>query len=205
MKKIITWVDVQGRYRVTSPAYGDLTAPPEETEVECIARTWAKLVEAMNPDGSSKYGIVITHPHQIVEDADQRAAIETCGGLTFRYGAIPRPNREGRRDHNGKIVLVRDARDGAWEMDLDGRPTVNMLKAMPVQMDRIRIERDKALEMESGSKDRQPAEIEALFTPERKARLQMLRDVPQNFKLSGATTPKELEALWPPEIPRPGS
>jgi len=42
MKKIITWTDLQGRYRVTSPAYAD-EHHKDKTEDELIAVVIAKI------------------------------------------------------------------------------------------------------------------------------------------------------------------
>ena len=134
--------------------------------------------------------------------ADQRVRVGECCGTYFRYGVFMLPNREGISDQHGKILLTRDARDGAWEMDVDGRPKVNMVKATNVQMDYSRQVRGKELERESGSRYRQPPEIEALFTPDRQARLEALRDIPQTFDLNGFTTPETLKAAWPAELPR---
>ena len=184
MKKIITWIDLQGRYRVTSPAYDDPTNPPGETEDECIERVWAKLV------ASGGYGIPVDHPRFHVEDADQRARLTECCGNYFRY--VGKPDAEGRRSAVG----------GAWEMDIDGRPKINMAKAQGVQMDYIRQERDAELEtldipalraMESGDAADQKR-IGALK--------QALRDIPQTFDLSGYTTPQTLRAAWPMDLPR---
>jgi hypothetical protein len=87
----------------------------------------------------------------------------------------------------------------AWEWS-DG-VKVNMPKARDMHMGRIRVVRDATLRRESGSESRQPAEIEALFTDERKARLQSLRDIPQTFDLETYKTPETLKAAWPAELP----
>ena len=179
MRKIITWVDLEGRYRVTSPAYDDPTRPKGETEDECIERVWAKLVAV------GGYGITISHQRFMVEDTDQRARLAELGGTYFRYGV------------NGE----RDAADGAWEMEANGLPKVNMAKARVVQMDYIRVVRDKEIvaldvpslrAVESGDTAEQ-ARISTLK--------QALRDIPQAFSLSGYKTPNTLKAAWPAELP----
>ena len=121
--KIITWVDLQGRYRITSPAYNDATRPAGESEDACLNRTWATLV------AKGGYGIPLDHPHHYVEDADQRTKLVECCGTEFRYGV------------NGD----RSAVDGAWEMDTDGTPKVNMAKARAIHMDAIRVVRNAEL------------------------------------------------------------
>ena len=185
MRKIITWVDRQGRYRVTSPAYDDLTRPPGETEDECLERVWKRLVEV------GGYGILIDHPHYYVEDADQRTKITECCGNDFRYAG--KPDANGHRDGTG----------GAWEMDSDGTPKVNMAKARGVQMDKIRVMRDKELAkkdidmlraIESGDSSAQST----VATDK-----QTLRDIPANFDLTtGVDTPEKLKAKWPDGLPK---
>jgi hypothetical protein len=184
-KKIITWVDLEGRYRVTSPAYNDRSRPIGETEDECLERVWARLVAV------GGYGISIDHPHFYVEDADQRERVAECCGNDFRWGVIMGgPNGD------------RDARDGAWEMDTDGRPKVNMAKARGVQMDYIRKHRNIELvkldvpfmqAVESGDTSAQ-----STIATEK----QVLRDIPQTFDLTTPKdTPEELKAKWPADLP----
>ena len=185
-KKLITWVDLQGRYRVTQPAYNDRKRPAGETESECLERTWAKIVSSGLFDG-----ITIDHPHFYVEQADLKACRVGCCGNSFRYG-VKADGLHG--DH--------DARDGAWEMDTDGLPKVNMAKARGVHMDKIRIVRNAELAkkdlpslraLEDGDTDAQ-----ATINTEK----QTLRDIPQTFDLTTDNdTPVELQAKWPAELP----
>lgn len=177
MAKIITWVDLAGRYRVTSPAYNDPTSPVGETEDELIARVWAAIVNI------ERYGITIDHPHNIVEDVDQRARLNECCGTYFRYGVF-----------NGSGT------DGAWEMDIDGRPKVNMPKARVIHMDHIRKKRNEEL---------QKLDIPFMMASEKNDKITMekisvekqkLRDIPQTYDLSGFKTPEELKAFWPKEL-----
>jgi len=185
VKKIITWVDTQGRYRVTSPAYDNLLKSHGFDEDEAIAHTWIKTAD--------HYGLPVNHPHFVVEDADQRTKLGDCCGTHFRYGAFSRPDREGKADS-------RDARDGAWEMDTDGTPKINMAKARGIQMDKIREVRNKelakkdvdfmkALEADDGSHTAIAAEK------------QTLRDIPQTFDLT-TDTPEQLKELWPEGLPK---
>jgi hypothetical protein len=194
VKKVITWVDPQGRYRVTSPAYNDPAAPVGETEDGLLARVWAKLVSV------KKYGITIDHPRFFVEDVDQRTKLAECCGTYFRYGALMRPDIDGQLDSQGKVLLCRDARAGAWEMDTDGRPRVNMAKARGVHMDCIRECRNEELAkkdvtfmraVEAGDTSAQ-----ATIATEKQA----LRDIPQTFDLT-TDTPEQLKAMWPTELP----
>ena len=184
MAKLITFVDNQGRYRTVAPAYNDDNRPEGESENDCLTRTWAKIV------ASNVYEIAIDHAHSYVEDSDLRAKIVTLGGQAFRYA--------GKPDADG----IRDGRNGAWEMDTDGTPKVNIAKARVVQMDRIRIMRDKELAkkdidmlkaIESGDSSAQST----VATDK-----QTLRDIPANFDLTtGVDTPVQLKAKWPDGLP----
>ena len=195
MAKIITWVDLQGRYRVTSPAYTDPTRPAGETEDECLSWTWAMLV-AKGP-----YGITADHPHFIVEDADQRARLAECCGTYFRYGGMPQPNREGRIDKaTGKVKLTRDARDGAWEMDTDGRPKVNRAKAEAIQMDFIRVARNMKLVKLDSLQIQAAGQADDVGRARIEQEKQILRDIPQTFNLSASRTLAALKASWPAEL-----
>ena len=182
MPKVITWVDGDGRYRVTYPAYNDVLRPAGETESECLERVWTRMVI------SGRYGISADHPHFYVEQDALVAKEVTLSGTDFRYA--------GKPDTNGR----RDGKDGAWEMDTDGTPTVNMAKARGIQMDKIRVVRNKelakkdiefmkALEADDGSST-------AIATEK-----QALRDIPQTFDLT-TDTPEELKEKWPEGLPR---
>jgi hypothetical protein len=194
--KIITWVDLQGRYRTTAPAYNDALRPPGETEAECLERVWARLVAI------GRYGIPIDHPHFYVEDTDLHAKCDECCGNEFRYGVFPKPNREGERNKQGEVMLTQDARDGAWEMDTDGRPKVNMEKARVVHMDKIREARNTALTAKDIPFMRAVEAGDASAQSTIGAEKQTLRDLPATFDITtGVDTPEKLKAKWPSELP----
>jgi hypothetical protein len=182
-KKVITWVDLQGRYRVTSPAYNDAKRPPGETEDECIERVWAKLVAV------GGYGIPLNHPRFMVEDADQRERLEECCGTYFRY--VGKPDAAGKHSAIG----------GAWEMDVDGRPKVNMTKARAIHMDCIREARNVELITEDTKFTVALKTSDTVAQQASEQHSQVLRDIPQTFSLSGQLTPKDLKAAWPAELP----
>ena len=177
--KVITWVDLQGRYRVTSPAY-----QPGESEADTLERVWSKLVEM------GDYGIPIDHPHFYVEASDQQAKIATLSGNDFRYA--------GKPDANGR----RGGESGAWEMDTDGTPKVNMTKARAVHMDSIREVRNAELAKEDINMLKA---IESDDTSEQntvKTKKQTLRDLPATFDITtDVDTPEKLKAKWPTELP----
>ena len=185
MVKLITWVDLQGRYRITSPAYNDDKRPAGETEDACLERTWAKLV------AKGGYGIPADHPHNYVEDVDLKAKEETLGGTSFRY--------RGKPDDAGR----RDGKEGAWEMDTDGTPKVNMVKARVVHMDRIRVIRDRELAAKDISFMRAVEDGNTDAQATIKTEKQNLRDIPQTFDITtGVDTPEKLKAKWPDGLPK---
>jgi uncharacterized Zn-finger protein len=184
MHKIITWVDLQGRYRVTSPAYWDGQRPAGETEAQCLERVWAKLVAA------GVHGIPIDHPHFYIEPSDQNERRAECCGNYFRYAG--KPDAKGERDATG----------GAWEMDTDGRPKVNMAKARGVQMDKIRTARNIELAAKDVSFMRAVEAGDTSAQATIGAEKQTLRDIPQTFDLTTDNdTPAELRIKWPSELP----
>ena len=190
MPKIITWLDLQGRYRVTSPAYNapfHADKTPEQL-IDLIINEPVKGLKAL-------YGLPDNHVFNLVESEDQQQRVEECGGTEFRYGAMMRPDLDDGTEN------CRDARYGAWEMDVDGRPKVNMAKARGVQMDKIRVVRNKELEKEDLNmlKALEDGDTSAQATV--KARKQTLRDIPQTFDLTTAT-PKELKEKWPEGLPK---
>lgn len=85
-----------------------------------------------------------------------------------------------------QIPKDRTFRD-AWGHDLK----VRMPKARQIHMDRIRVARDRRLK---------ELDIETLKGIDVQDKKQVLRDIPQNFDLTIATTPEELSALWPTEL-----
>jgi len=184
MPKKITFVDLQGRYRIATPSYGATRRADEQTETEYLDKVWARMIEV------GIYGIPLDHPHYYVEESVLRAKLAECSDSDFRYA--------GKPDADG----VRDGKDGAWEMDTDGTPKVNMAKARGVHMDKIRIVRNAELvkkdlpslrALEDGDTDAQ-----ATINTEK----QTLRDIPQTFDLTTDNdTPVELQAKWPSELP----
>jgi len=91
----------------------------------------------------------------------------------------------------------------AWEDD-GTKIGVDLPKTRAIHINRIRIVRNQELEKESGSRFRQPPEIEALFTSARRAKLKTLRDIPQGVQaeMADKTSPEEIRALWPVDLPR---
>ena len=179
MTKIITILDDLGNYRVISPAYDWLARAHGFSEDEALNWVWTCIVEM------GGYGVSEGDCH-IVEDVDQQAKLAQICGQYFRFPCSP----SGEQGWS---------KDGAWEMDTDGTPKLNMAKARGVQMNRIRLVRNAEL----AKKD-----VEMLRAIEAgddsqatvAAAKQRLRDIPQTFDLT-AETPDQLKGLWPTELP----
>ena len=77
----------------------------------------------------------------------------------------------------------------AWGNDLK----VDMPKARNIHMGRIRSVRNQELAK---------LDIETMKGRDVQVEKQKLRDIPQTFSLTGATTPDALKALWPVLLPR---
>jgi hypothetical protein len=191
MTKVITWVDLQGRFRITTPAYNDDNRPTGETEDECIERVWAKLV------ASDKYGIPIDHPRFMVEEADVKSRIGELEGQYFRYPTI---NDATDLDENKEVKAEVIAKFG-WEIDTDGKPKVNMSKAQAIHMDCIRKVRNAELVKLDVPSLRAQEAGDATEQARVASEKQTLRDIPQTFDLSTHATPKALHDAWPDGLP----
>jgi hypothetical protein len=180
----ITFVDLQGRFRVVTPSYGAQRLAGEQTEAEYLEGVWARLV------ARGIYSVPADHPHFYVEDADIQTKIAACSGSDFRYA--------GKPDADG----VRDGTGGAWEMDTDGTPKVNMAKARGVHMDKIRVARDVELVKEDLTMLKALESGDTSTQATVNTRKQTLRDIPATFDITtGVTTPELLKAKWPSELP----
>jgi hypothetical protein len=171
---LITWLDNDGNYRSTAPAYNDKARPDDETDDQFIQRIIGKL--------KVQYSLASDHEFHIVEKEDQLARLAELEGNTFRYGGVD------------------TGHPGAWEMDTDGRPKIDMPKARVVHRDHIREVRNVELEKLDVPYMRA---VEAADTDEQtniSNQKQILRDLPQTFDLDGYTTPATLKDAWPDEL-----
>ena len=191
MAKLIAFLDLQGRYRIVTPAYNDLKRPAGETEDECIERVWARLVAV------GKYGIPIDHPRFMVEKTDMQARIDDLEGHYFRY---PQIDDATDLDENKQVKAEVIAKFG-WEIDTDGRPKVNMTKARAIHMDCIRKVRNAELVKLDVPSLRAQESNDATEKTRIASEKQTLRDIPQTFDLSTHVTPKALHDAWPDGLP----
>lgn len=97
------------------------------------------------------------------------------------------------------ILDDRTFRD-AWKQETNGRLVIDMPKAREIHMNRIRIAREltlKRLDLEYMRADEAGDMEEKGNVVDKK---QVLRDLPETFKLETYTTPEALKAAWPPEL-----
>ena len=118
-------------------------------------------------------------------------------------------------DANGNFIATPPTASDIHEVDMSNIPTdrtfraalmpdlsTDMPKARAIHMDRIRAVRNAELgkldvpQMTANSKG-DLVTASAIETQKQK-----LRDLPQTFDLTNATTPQALKILWPPELPK---
>jgi hypothetical protein len=172
--KIITWLDDDGNYRSTTPAYNDKASPADRTDEQLIEIVLTKI--------RNHFSLADDHEFHIVEDSEYLAKVTELEGSEFRYGGVD------------------TGHSGAWEMDTDGRPKIDMPKARIVHMDHIREARNVEIEKLDIPYMRA---VEAADTEEQASistQKQTLRDIPTTFDLEGFTTPATLKNAWPDEL-----
>ncbi len=142
-------------------------------------------------------GVTIRNP--IPDDADVQAEVDSweakpknvARGLTatsFQWHEDdPTPGDRGFRD--------------AWKRGVAG-VDVDMPKARVIHMDRIRVARDKQLNELDKQTLKAVGQGDAAEQARIEAEKQRLRDLPQTFDLTNASTPEALAALWPTDLPR---
>jgi hypothetical protein len=80
----------------------------------------------------------------------------------------------------------------AWKQNPSSKKIeIDMKTAREIHMNKIRVERDKAL---------QKLDVETMKGNDVQSEKQILRDIPNNFDLTGAKTPEKLKNLWPKEL-----
>lgn len=94
--------------------------------------------------------------------------------------------------------------DWEWD-DATERPVVNMSKARIRHMAAITKALDAELLVQDKAVNKAGDDGDAGLDTAERAKRKALRDIPQTFDLSNAPNVTALEALWPPDIPRPSS
>lgn len=184
MPKHITYIDPDGKFRTITPGFQYLLEARGLDENQAVEYAWEKTVQSWGGK------IAQDHPHFVVDaDVYRERVREVCVDC-FRYAGMP--------DEKGS----RDALFGAWEMDAEGLPVLDMAKARGVQMNHIRFSRLQAFKKLDGLQVIATGKNDTVELARIEVEKQVLRDIPQTFDL---TTPgnnaKELEAKWPDELP----
>lgn len=157
-------------------------------------------------------GVSLCDLSHLPEDKIERAVF-----LATHYGAFDPETGDAVLDEEGKPIFKKYE----WIVDFwlgskDSRPQdthfrdswisengavkVCMNRAKVQHMKNVRSERAKKF-IEMGFPYKLNEDLEAAIVPqETRDKLQALRDIPQTFDLSAATTPEELKALWPDEL-----
>ena len=154
-----------------------------------------KRIVFINPDTNILN--VVSPVYQSIEQgfyADEEELLAACVERNVPAGAA-------YRIVEASVIPTHRLFRNAWSDD-GNDVIVNMSDARDIHMDDIRIDRDKALlelditfmrAVEDGDTDEQDAASTAK---------QALRDIPETFDLSSASTPEQLTVLWPDDLDR---
>ena len=154
-----------------------------------------KRIVFINPDTNILN--VVSPVYQSIEQgfyADEEELLAACVERNVPAGVA-------YRIIEASVVPTHRLFRNAWSDDGDD-VFVDMAEARGIHMDDIRIDRDKALlelditfmrAVEDGDTDEQDAASTAK---------QALRDIPETFDLSSASTPEQLTVLWPDDLDR---
>ena len=132
-------------------------------------------------------------------DATDDDVLDECIRRNIETGILPAG--VAYRIVEASVIPTHRLFRNAWSDD-GNDVIVNMSDARDIHMDDIRIDRDKALlelditfmrAVEDGDTDEQDAASTAK---------QALRDIPETFDLSSASTPEQLTVLWPDDLDR---
>ena len=170
--KIITWVDNDGQYCVTSPAFKSVCITQQLEDDDLVALIIGQL--------KATYSLADNHQFHIVDNDAQKVRLAECCGNYFWHTIGGQP--------------------GAWDMDTDGRPVVNMPRARGMHMDCIRLARNKELTKLDVPFMRAVEAGDASTQSTIGTQKQTLRNIPQTFDLT-TDTPVQLRARWPSELP----
>ena len=152
----------------------------------------SKVILYTRPDGG--VSIVVPTPETLAKFETEDDAIAHVRGRS-----VPDDATKIRVIDRSAIPEKRTFRN-AW-VDGTDKAVTDRSKASAIHMNRIREVRNAELAKEdiNFQKAIEADDDSAKATVATKK--QTLRDIPQNFDLSGASTDDELDALWPSELP----
>lgn len=117
------------------------------------------------------------------------------------FMTVPRDVVEIWEGDLGDVPPDRTFRD-AWRRNMANEIEVDMPIARTIHLDRIRAARSKELARLDIEWSRAFAHHDQTTADRIEQHRELLRQIPQTFDLSTASTPDDLNALWPDEIPR---
>jgi len=152
----------------------------------------SKLILYTRPDGG--VSIVVPTPETLAKFETEDDAIAHVRGRS-----VPDDATKIRVIDRSAIPEKRTFRN-AW-VDGTDKAVTDRSKASAIHMNRIREVRNAELAKEDINFQKAIEADDASAKTAVATKKQTLRDIPQNFDLSGASTDDELDALWPSELP----
>ena len=145
---------------------------------------------------------------EATHDGVKASPAETAAQFLARVRAKSVP--AGARD-----VIICDAADlpadleyrDAWRRDKTAAPNivaVDLTRAKAIDMHKLRVARDGALQALDGPWMRAHAGGNTVEAERIEAERRALRDLPAAFEAASPASPSELRALWPAELVKPG-
>lgn len=153
----------------------------------------SKIILFTRPDG----GVSVLHP---TPETLSKFGTEDEAIAHVRSKSVPTDATEIKVIDESALPANRKFRD-AW-VSGDAEAAVDMAKARVIHMNRIREVRNDELKKEDINFQRALESEDASAKTSVANKKQALRDIPQTFDLSGASTSDELDALWPEDLDR---
>ena len=141
------------------------------------------LIEISRPDGGVSILEVKGGAENVQKAVDKWSAVRGAALSHREIAATDIPDRTFR---------------DAWVPGL----AVDMPKARTIHMDRIRAKRNKELDRLDKEHTKESGRGRKVQADAIEAKRETLRNIPATFDLSGASTPEELAALWPADVPK---
>ena len=133
------------------------------------------------------------------DDATDDDVLDECMRRNIETGVLPAG--VAYRIVEASVVPTQRLFRNAWSDDGD-EIAVDMSKARDIHMDAIRVDRDKKLTELDVTFMRAVEDDDSDAQSAASVEKQALRDIPETFDLSSASTPEQLTALWPEDLDR---
>ena len=132
-------------------------------------------------------------------DATDDDVLDECIRRNIETGTLP--TGAAYRVVDASVIPTHRLFRNAWSDDGD-EIAVDMSKARDIHMDDIRVDRDKKLTELDVTFMRAIEDDDSDAQSAASVEKQALRDIPETFDLSSASTPEQLTALWPEDLDR---